>query len=119
MGVIAVNTENAWKEQLQRAKGAKTPTVVEFCTNRCGYCQDMEPVVAELATKYADATFLKVDLDVKVLGAVGKEWGVKGTPNFFFLKEGDKVAKVEGAEEAEVRETADKHLLVPEISWDM
>ncbi|KAB1201934.1 Thioredoxin H-type [Morella rubra] len=117
MGVIVVSTEKAWKEQLQRAKSAKTPTLVEFFCHSWGSASsDAVPVVAELASKYADATFLKVNLDVDVLMAVAEEWAVTATPSFFFLKEGNIVAKVAGSEATKLREAADKHLLVPGIS---
>lgn len=125
-------------------------TVVEFCRNGCGYCQAINPVVTELATKYADARFLRVDAEalavnmwtqnfspknwkhyklselvlavlsfsqlISSLQGVLEEWDFNGTPSFFFLQDGIIAAKIVGAAEAKLRETADKHLVVPGIS---
>ncbi|KAB1201930.1 D-2-hydroxyglutarate dehydrogenase, mitochondrial [Morella rubra] len=67
MGVIVVSTEKAWKEQLQRAKSAKTPVphlyplsipdIYSLISFRC--CFGFEICRCN--------TFLKVDMDVNAL----------------------------------------------------
>ncbi|PKA46894.1 Thioredoxin H4 [Apostasia shenzhenica] len=58
------------------------------------------PIFAELAKKYAQVIFLKVDVDE--VKSAGKEWKVEAMPTFLFFKEGELVDKLVGAHREEL-----------------
>ena len=41
----------------------KTPALIEFHSNGCHYCTNLEPVIYELASKYSDIEFYKINID--------------------------------------------------------
>ena len=58
------------------------------------------PVFADLAKKYVNVIFLKVDVDE--LKSVAKDWAIEAMPTFIFLKEGTILEKVVGAHKDEL-----------------
>ncbi|CAD7968305.1 unnamed protein product [Amoebophrya sp. A25] len=69
--------------------------VVDFTATWCGPCQQIAPKFAELAEKYSDVTFIKVDVDDN--GDTAEACDVQCMPTFQFFKEGSQVHKIEGA----------------------
>ncbi|KAJ9542500.1 hypothetical protein OSB04_029006 [Centaurea solstitialis] len=80
---------------LVNAAGDKT-VVLDMYTQWCGPCKVIAPKFQELAEKYLDVVFLKLDCnqDNKVLA---KELGLKVVPTFKILKESKIVKEVTGA----------------------
>ncbi|XP_062024758.1 thioredoxin H-type-like [Rosa rugosa] len=98
--VIACHTTEAWDEQLRKGNETKKLIVVDFTASWCGPCRFIAPILAELARKTPEVTFLKVDVDE--LKKVAEDWSVEAMPTFMFLKEGKVVDKVVGAKKDEL-----------------
>ena len=76
--------------------------VVDFTAVWCGPCQRIAPAFAALAEEYADsAVFVKVDVDK--MGDIAAEMGVTSMPTFLFLRDGEVVDRMSGADEAGLR----------------
>ncbi|KAG6497341.1 thioredoxin H-type-like [Zingiber officinale] len=93
--VIACHTVDEWKQQIQISLESKKLVAVDFTASWCGPCRFMAPVFAELAKKFTDVIFLKVDVDE--LEPVSQEWKVEAMPTFIFIKEGIEVDRLVGA----------------------
>lgn len=79
--------------------------VVDFTASWCGPCRIIAPIFAELARKYTNVIFLKVDVDE--LKTVSEEWKVTAMPTFIFLKDGEVVDKLVGAHKEELPRKVD------------
>lgn len=58
------------------------------------------PLFADLAKKFPNVVFLKVDVDE--LNTVASDWAIEAMPTFVFLKEGTIVDKILGADKVEL-----------------
>ncbi len=105
--VIGCHTVEAWNEHILKGNESKKLIVVDFTASWCGPCRFIAPILAEIAKKLPNVTFLKVDVDE--LKTVAEEWGVEAMPTFLFLKEGKLVDKVVGAKKEELQLTIAKH----------
>uniref|UniRef100_A0A2P2QLV9 Thioredoxin n=1 Tax=Rhizophora mucronata TaxID=61149 RepID=A0A2P2QLV9_RHIMU len=105
--VIACHTVEAWNGQLEEGVQSKKLIVVDFTASWCGPCRFISPILAELAKKMPNVTFLKVDVDE--LMSVAQDWAVEAMPTFMFLKEGKIVDKVIGARKELLLQTVAKH----------
>ncbi|EEF52643.1 thioredoxin H-type-like [Ricinus communis] len=105
--VIACHTVEAWTEQLEKGQETKKLIVVDFTASWCGPCRFIAPILAEMAKKMPNVTFLKVDVDE--LKSVAEDWAVEAMPTFMFLKEGKIVHKVVGANKEELQMTIAKY----------
>ncbi|WVZ10675.1 hypothetical protein V8G54_015205 [Vigna mungo] len=106
--VIGCHTIEAWTEQLQKGNDSKKLIVVDFTASWCGPCRFISPFLAELAKKYANVIFLKVDVDE--LKSVAQDFAVEAMPTFVFVKEGSLLGKVVGAKKEELQQTIEKHV---------
>ncbi|KAE9606671.1 hypothetical protein Lal_00026072 [Lupinus albus] len=106
--VIGCHTVEAWNQQLQRGNESKKIMVVDFTASWCGPCRFIAPFLAELAKKFTDFIFLKVDVDE--LKSVAQDWAVEAMPTFVFIKEGTILGKVVGAKKDELQQTLEKHV---------
>jgi thioredoxin 1 len=68
------------------------PTVVEFGTNWCGYCQGAQPAIAAALDARDDVRHLKVEDGPG--RPLGRSYRVKLWPTLVFLKDGVEVARV-------------------------
>ncbi|XP_021831598.1 thioredoxin H-type-like [Prunus avium] len=115
--VIHCNTTEAWEEQLHKGNENKKLLVVDFTAWSYGPCQLIGPILAELAKKNPEITFLKVYVDE--LKIVSEKWGVDAVPTFLFLKEGKVVDKIVGAKKDELRTKVVKHAAVASPTDDI
>jgi thioredoxin 1 len=99
-GVREVEDRDDW-ESLQ-AEAADKLVVVDFTAVWCGPCQRIAPTFAELADEYSEsAYFVKVDVDK--LGELAAELGVTSMPTFLFMRGGEVIDSMRGADEAGLR----------------
>lgn len=81
--------------------------VVDFTASWCPPCKFIAPIFADLAKKFTNVTFLKVDVDE--LKPVAAEWEVEAMPTFIFLKDGKLVDKIVGADKDGLPALVEKH----------
>ncbi|XP_057975802.1 thioredoxin H4-like [Malania oleifera] len=105
--VIGCHHVDSWKDQLQSAKDSGKLVVVDFTATWCPPCRIMAPILSEMAKKFTDVLFLKVDVDE--LQTVASEWNVDAMPTFLFLKGGNMVDKIVGAHKEELEQKIVKH----------
>jgi thioredoxin 1 len=70
--------------------------VIDFFAHWCGPCKRIAPFFEQLADEYVGITFLKVDVDES--GELVNMFDISAMPTFVFLKNGQVVLKVEGAD---------------------
>lgn len=74
----------------------------------------MEPALHAMSSKYSDVDFVKIDVDE--LNDVAKEFGVQAMPTFVLLKQGKEVARVVGAQSAELEKKIENHREKPKFA---
>ncbi|KAB2064474.1 hypothetical protein ES319_A09G021900v1 [Gossypium barbadense] len=81
--------------------------VIDFSASWCGPCKFMEPVLNEMAAKFTDVDFVKLDVDE--LPDVAQEFGVQAMPTFVLVKQGKEVDRVVGAQKNELEKKVEKN----------
>ncbi|XP_010540349.1 PREDICTED: thioredoxin H5-like [Tarenaya hassleriana] len=105
--VIACHSVEAWTEKFKEANESKKLVVIDFTASWCPPCRFIAPVFAELAKRFLNVVFFKIDVDE--LQSVAKEFDVEAMPTFVFLKEGTEVERVVGADKVKIEQTLNKH----------
>lgn len=81
--------------------------MIDFTASWCPPCRFIAPVFADMAKKFTNVVFFKIDVDE--LQSVAKEFKVEAMPTFVFMKEGEIVDRVVGAAKDEIHEKLMKH----------
>ncbi|CAN6226737.1 unnamed protein product [Urochloa humidicola] len=102
--VITVNSLEEWGKQIKTRK----LVVVHFSAAWCRASRKMSPVFADLAQKYRNVVFLKVDVDVEEMETVATKFSIKGVPTFLFMKGGDIKHRVRGADKEELEDMVEE-----------
>ncbi|XP_044492049.1 thioredoxin H7-like isoform X2 [Mangifera indica] len=106
--LIECQSKNQWKAQFDANKGSNKLMVVYFTAPWCRPCKLLEPYIKELAAKYSDVSFLKIDTDE--LMAVSREFEqIDVLPTMVFVKKGKETDRVVGAKKEEVQMKIEKH----------
>ncbi|KAG7599610.1 Thioredoxin-like superfamily [Arabidopsis suecica] len=105
--VIACHTLEVWNEKVKEANESKKLIVIDFTASWCPPCRFIAPVFADMAKKFTNVYFFKIDVDE--LQAVAQEFKVEAMPTFVFMKEGNIVDRVVGAAKDEIHEKLMKH----------
>ncbi|KAG2322297.1 hypothetical protein Bca52824_015510 [Brassica carinata] len=92
--VVEMKKNNQWKSRFNALKDTNKLLVIEFTAKWCGPCKSLEPKLEELAAKYTDVEFVKIDVDV--LKSVWKEYNLHALPTVVFMKRGQEVDRVVG-----------------------
>lgn len=71
------------------------PVVVEFVTDWCDTCQELEPVVEELAETHADEIRV-VTVDVESEGRLANEYHVADVPTFIAFVRRNSLKRISG-----------------------
>ncbi|PWA68212.1 thioredoxin H9 [Artemisia annua] len=78
-------------------------------------CRAIAPIFCDLAAKHDSLMFLTVDVDE--LTEFSTSWEIKATPTFFFLKDGQQVDRLVGANEEElIKKTEAAELMLTLVS---
>lgn len=86
------------------------PMFVEFFSQSCGICKDLEPTLASLEKEYSDRIeFVKIDSENPANYELSEMFGVYGLPSMHWITTGKIVSKThEGAiSEADLRAAMD------------
>ncbi|KAF9623832.1 hypothetical protein IFM89_005417 [Coptis chinensis] len=78
--VRSFHTTYDWNKHLDNIKGSCQLMVIDFTASWCGPCKAIEPAFMELAAKFTDVIFVKIDVDE--LMSVAGEFGVEAMPTF-------------------------------------
>lgn len=74
----------------------KGVVIVDFFANWCGPCKRIAPVFEELAQKFPEITFLKVNVDDSE--ALSSAFNIEALPTFVCIKDGEIFKRIEGAD---------------------
>mmetsp|Transcript_5774 Transcript_5774/g.26670 ORF Transcript_5774/g.26670 Transcript_5774/m.26670 type:complete len:106 (-) Transcript_5774:109-426(-) len=83
-------------EEFATLKKGDKPVLVDFTASWCGPCKKIGPFFEELAGKYPDVVFVKIDVDD--LDDVAAECGISAMPTFQLYSNGVKVQEMTGAD---------------------
>ncbi|CED82590.1 Thioredoxin-like protein [Phaffia rhodozyma] len=75
---------------------AEKLVVIDFHATWCGPCRAIAPVYERLSNSVLHATFLKVDTDK--VPAIAQKYNIRAMPTFVFLKGGNKIDELKGAD---------------------
>jgi len=73
--------------------------VIDFYATWCGPCKMLAPVFEEVAAKYPDATFVKVNVDEEE--ELARKFRISVIPTLVFVKNGEAVKTTTGYMEAD------------------
>ncbi|KAI4382553.1 hypothetical protein MLD38_008504 [Melastoma candidum] len=105
--VIAFQSESQWLAHLEASKATTKLMVLYFTATWCGPCRWMEPAVNELAEKFPDVEFIKIDVDK--LENVATQFEVEAMPTFLFVRNGAVVDRIVGANKSELQKKVVLH----------
>ncbi|KAK2361370.1 hypothetical protein P8452_65118 [Trifolium repens] len=98
--VTLITTKESWEQKLEEARKDGRIVIANFSAVWCGPCKVIAPYYCEMSEKYTSIMFLLVDVDE--LTDFSTSWDIKATPTFFFLKDGQEVDKLVGANKPEL-----------------
>ncbi|RLN24389.1 thioredoxin H4-1-like [Panicum miliaceum] len=99
--VHVVTSQENWDQKIEEANKDGKIVVANFSASWCGPSRVISPVYAEMSQTYPQLMFLTIDADDLV--ELSKTWSIRATPTFFFLKNGQQVDKLVGANKAKLR----------------
>lgn len=91
-------------EFYQQINNAKCLVVVDFFASWCPPCQRLISLLPEIATKYQDVIFIKVNVEEN--GSIADHYNISSIPHIKFFKggENDQVKELGSALGADVRQ---------------
>ncbi|KAK2414950.1 thioredoxin H9 [Trifolium repens] len=98
--VTLITTKESWVQKLEEARKDGRIVLANFSAVWCGPCKVIAPYYCEMSEKYTSIMFLVVDVDE--LTDFSTSWDIKATPTFFFLKDGQELDKLVGANKPEL-----------------
>ncbi|XP_010470203.1 PREDICTED: thioredoxin H7 [Camelina sativa] len=104
---VEIESRRQWRSLFDSMKGSNNLLVIDFTAAWCGPCKAMEPRVKEIASKYSDVVFARVDVDK--LMDVAATYKAITLPAFVFVKRGEEIDRVVGAKPVELVNKIEKH----------
>jgi len=98
--VHVITTKEDWDQKVEEANKDGKIVVANFSASWCGPCRVIAPVYAEMSKTYPQLMFLTIDVDD--LMDFSSTWDIRATPTFFFLKNGQQIDKLVGANKPEL-----------------
>ncbi|GJN35927.1 hypothetical protein PR202_gb24742 [Eleusine coracana subsp. coracana] len=98
--VHIINSKEIWDQKIAEANRDGKTVVANFSASWCGPCRVIAPIYAEMSKTYPQLMFLTIDVDDLV--DFSSSWDIRATPTFFFLKDGQQVDKLVGANKPEL-----------------
>ncbi|XP_009370898.1 thioredoxin H-type-like [Pyrus x bretschneideri] len=99
--VHLITTTEIWDQKMEEAKRDGKIVIANFSATWCGPCKMIAPLYRELSEQYPSLMFLLVDVDE--LTDFSTSWDIKATPTFFFLRDGQQIDKLVGANKPELQ----------------
>ncbi|RXI01590.1 hypothetical protein DVH24_014939 [Malus domestica] len=99
--VHLITTTEIWDQKMEEAKRDGKIVIANFSATWCGPCKMIAPLYLELSEQYPSLMFLVVDVDE--LTDFSTSWDIKATPTFFFLRDGQQIDKLVGANKPELQ----------------
>ncbi|KAL8517011.1 hypothetical protein ACS0TY_015301 [Phlomoides rotata] len=98
--VHLITTKDSWDQKIAEAKQDGKIVIANFSATWCGPCRIISPFFVELSEKHPSIVFLTIDVDQ--LTEFSTSLDIKATPTFFFLKDGQQIDKLVGANKPEL-----------------
>ncbi|KAG4131493.1 hypothetical protein ERO13_D09G215300v2 [Gossypium hirsutum] len=92
--VQPVTSKEDWDQKLSEAKRDGKIVIANFSAAWCGPCRMLAPFYCELSEKHPSLMFLL---------EFSSSWDIQATPTFFFLKDGQQIDKLVGANKPELQ----------------
>ncbi|CAN8241104.1 unnamed protein product [Cochlearia groenlandica] len=105
--VVEIESKRQWRSLFDSMKDSNKLLVIDFIASWCGPCKAMEPEVKEIASRYPEVVFAKVDVD-RLMDVAGT-YKANTLPAFVFVKRGEEIDRVVGAKPDEIVYKIDKH----------
>ncbi|KAJ0255124.1 Thioredoxin H2 [Hirschfeldia incana] len=105
--VMKFSSSARWQLHFNEIKQSSKLLVVDFSASWCGPCRMIEPAFIDMAAKFTDVEFVKLDVDE--LPDVAKEFNVTGMPTFVLVKNGKEIERIVGANKNELEKKVVKH----------
>ncbi|GAX19095.1 hypothetical protein FisN_3Lh030 [Fistulifera solaris] len=77
-------------------RNLNSKAVMYFTASWCGPCKAISPMYQEMATKYTDIAFGKIDIDENADSSM--EYEISAVPTFIFFEDNKAIALVRGAD---------------------
>ena len=97
-------------ENFASLKAGELPLVVDFWATWCGPCRMLAPIISELAEEF-EGKLVVGKCDVEENEDLAVEFGIRNIPTILFIKQGEVVDKMIGAQSKANLETKFKSLL--------
>lgn len=98
--VHVITTKEDWDQKIEEANKDGKIVVANFSASWCGPCRVIAPVYGDMSKTYPQLMFLTIDVDD--LMDFSSTWDIRATPTFFFLKNGQQIDKLVGANRPEL-----------------
>lgn len=106
-GVLEATTLDEVESILSEAGSNDSLVVIDFSATWCGPCKAIAPIFAELAQDTTGVYFMKVDVDENPDTAA--KYSVSAMPTFLFIKNGEVVDRLMGANPGRLGELIEQH----------
>lgn len=104
--VSALATLASVDDEIEKAKKEGKAVVIDFSATWCGPCKMISPVYDMLSDEFENVVFIKVDVDENAETAA--KYDVSAMPTFVFIKDGEIVDRLSGANADRLREMIQK-----------
>jgi len=103
--VIHIDTDDHYRQEIQKHMGKVI--VVDYFATWCGPCVRIAPTFSQLAAKFKESVFLKVDVDK--CKDTAELQGISAMPTFHVYKSSSKLDELRGADPVALERMVEKH----------